>query len=53
MKSMDLPVVERKKIDLEKFEKLARKVKKIVIEENDYINKKHGNSASSRLLVDY
>jgi hypothetical protein len=50
----ELPEIKvKKKIDLKKFTELGKKVRKIWIEEKDYIEKKHGNNPSSEFLIDY
>lgn len=50
----ELPEIKaKKKIDIKKFEKLAKEVKEIFHEEEEYLNKKYGNSTSSRLFIDH
>lgn len=50
----DLPEVKKmKKINLEKFAALAKKVKEAFKEENEYLDKKYGNNTPSRLLTNH
>lgn len=55
MKNEDLPEVKKKKkINLKKFEALAKRVKKSFEEEEEYLNKKRNeNNSSSRILSSY
>jgi len=49
-----LPEVKtKKKIDIKKFVELAKKVKETWKEENKYLEKKYGNSSSSRILIEH
>lgn len=54
MKKNRLPEVkDKKKINVKKFESLAKKIKKYFEEEDEYLRKKDENRASSGLLVNY